>query len=684
MTSLAEPATCSALVPARRSAQKTTFFDLGHLAPIEAEGGVHTQDERRRVSVRWLVGTILTGIAGALLIAASLIVSLGHQYNFAEDAELVGAQSGVSPAPDGPNSSRGDRLVKSVDLVAARQSFKAQSTVTAGAKEFVRARNYTRIATTLSLVALGYSDDVPDFDPLKLVADTQNATQGEQVDPGPLQDAAEVSFTVRDLPSRAAETERFGLSDEEVQAQINEYLKNLLSNGARPPLPLPPQLLLMRTSRVGASLSNPAGGLAYAPADGDLIATPFSSIEVRMVAENVTNLQRTTAASDRNNPEETLVTVRRNESLEDILRAAGAGRDLVRNIVSAFSVRRGQTPVTEGQRVKILFGEMNGPDQPRQIARLSVYTDEKLEATVAMRDSGEFVQVERAPASIPRFKKPASDDDEDEPGGLRLYDSFYETALKNNLPRPMIDELVRVFANDVDFQRAVRGGDNFEVFYEDGDDGEQRNDVLYASITTRNETFRYYRYLTPDDGLVDFYDPDGRSTRKFLVRQPIGSSRITSGFGGRFHPILGYTRMHTGVDFAAPIGTPIFAAGNGVVIKAGRESGYGNRVEIQHANGYITTYNHLTGFARGVTEGVRLKQGQVVGYLGMTGLATGPHLHYEVIVNGHFVDPMRVKLARTRELDGRQINLFKRERERVDGLIAKAPGATRVAARQAK
>jgi murein DD-endopeptidase MepM/ murein hydrolase activator NlpD len=150
---------------------------------------------------------------------------------------------------------------------------------------------------------------------------------------------------------------------------------------------------------------------------------------------------------------------------------------------------------------------------------------------------------------------------------------------------------------------------------------------------------------------------------------------MTSPFGVREHPILGYTRMHTGVDWAAPIGTPIFAAGNGTVIKAGKESGYGNRVEIQHANGYITTYSHLQGFARGITEGVSVHQGQVVAYLGMTGLATGPHLHYEVIVNGHFVDPLRVKLARTRELNGPALDDFKRERDRILGLLAKAPGS---------
>ena len=125
-----------------------------------------------------------------------------------------------------------------------------------------------------------------------------------------------------------------------------------------------------------------------------------------------------------------------------------------------------------------------------------------------------------------------------------------------------------------------------------------------------------------------------------------------------------------------PVGTPILAAGNGVVIKAGWDSGYGRRVEIQHANGYVTTYNHMSGFGRGISEGGRVAQGQVVGYLGQTGLATGPHLHYEVIINGNFVDPMAIKLARTREFDGRMLGMFKRERDRIDGLMSLAPGAS--------
>ncbi len=260
---------------------------------------------------------------------------------------------------------------------------------------------------------------------------------------------------------------------------------------------------------------------------------------------------------------------------------------------------------------------------------------------------------------------------------------MYETALKQDIPRPIIDDLIRIFANDVDLQRAVATGDSFEALYDEGDTGEHNDQLLYASITTRSETYRYYRYETPDDGIVDFYDPTGKSSRKFLMRVPLVGARMTSGFGVRYHPILGYTRMHTGTDFAAPIGTPIFAAGNGTILSAGWDSGYGRRIEIQHANGYETTYNHLSAFARGLTEGERIRQGQVIGYLGASGLATGPHLHYEVLVNGHFVDPMRVKLARTREISGILLVEYKRERDRINGLLAKAPNANPIVADKA-
>jgi murein DD-endopeptidase MepM/ murein hydrolase activator NlpD len=383
--------------------------------------------------------------------------------------------------------------------------------------------------------------------------------------------------------------------------------------------------------------------------------------------------------------EERLIVVRRGESLDDILRANGASREQIRSIVAAFGARRNEQPVREGHKLKLLLADLDGAGGKLQIARLNVYADEKLEATVAIRDSGDWLQVDKAEAAqARRAKRPRRDDDDDEDsGGMRLYQSLFETALKQDIPRPLIDELVRIFANEVDFQRSVAGGDSIDVFYAEHEENENRNELLYASITTREETFRYYRYQAPDDNVVDFYDEHGRSVRKFLIRKPISADlEMRSGFGMRIHPIMRYAKMHTGVDWSGPIGTPIVAAGSGVVLKASWDSGgYGRRVEIQHANGYVTTYNHMSGFARGVVEGVRVRQGQVIGYLGNTGLSTGPHLHYEVMVNGHFVDPMRIKLTRTKEFDGRLLADFRRERERIDQLMAKAPNApaTRVA-----
>jgi murein DD-endopeptidase MepM/ murein hydrolase activator NlpD len=160
---------------------------------------------------------------------------------------------------------------------------------------------------------------------------------------------------------------------------------------------------------------------------------------------------------------------------------------------------------------------------------------------------------------------------------------------------------------------------------------------------------------------------------------PLPDGQLRSGFGYRRHPILGYSKMHTGTDWANKVGTPIFAAGNGTIIKSGWASGYGNHIEIEHLNGYITTYSHMSAYGRGTDVGARVRQGQVIGYLGSTGLSTGPHLHYEVIVNDNFVDPMAIKLPRGRELDGRQLAEFKRERERTEQLIVKSQSKTNLA-----
>jgi murein DD-endopeptidase MepM/ murein hydrolase activator NlpD len=649
-----------------RSEFSLAVLDLGLEHAIEINGGRQKLPDRRRVSARWLCGTILTGLAGAALLGAAVYAALDHQSNFAQAP--TPAQPPRKEADTGINPRKGDRLVKAVDLVAEKQAFHAQTTIKSGDKEVVKVHSFTHIETTLLLAEAGFADDVPTFNPLQLLTDAHS----NPVDavPEPMQDDAEVSWATRELVAQYV-SPTASLSLDEVQAQIAEHIKSTMIAGDRP-FSLPPQLLLMRTSRANATT---AGTLAYANMNEPISSTPFSSIEVRMVPENVTMIPRASDRSEASQMEERLVVIRHSETFEDVLRAAGVPHERIDAIVAAFAPKRGEPVVPEGRRLKLLFADLDGSGRNMTLARISVYFGETLETTVALRDRGDYLMVGDLE---PTAKKTASsnDGDDDDEGGMRLYDSVFETALKQDIPRPIIGDLIRIFANDIDFQRSVSGGDSFEVFYDNGDDGENRNELLYASITTRNETYRYYRFQTPDDSLIDFYDQNGRSTRKFLIRTPIVGGKLTSGFGVRFHPILGYSRPHTGVDWAAPIGTPIFAAGNGTILSAGWDSGYGRRVEIQHANGYVTTYNHMSGFARGVAEGVRIRQGQVIGYLGQTGLATGPHLHYEVLVNGHFVDPMRVKLARTREFDGPMLTQFKRERDRIDALMAKAPNAS--------
>jgi murein DD-endopeptidase MepM/ murein hydrolase activator NlpD len=245
----------------------------------------------------------------------------------------------------------------------------------------------------------------------------------------------------------------------------------------------------------------------------------------------------------------------------------------------------------------------------------------------------------------------------------------------------VIDQIVKVAFYDFDLQRRVSGGDSFEVFYGEDEENDGRPEVLYASISVSGALRRYYRFAPSDDGVIDFFDESGKSNRKFLVRKPIADGQLRSTFGMRYHPILRYSRMHTGIDWSNRIGTPIIAAGDGRVRSAEWDSGYGRRVEIEHAYNFVTTYSHLSAFGRGIREGVRVRQGQVIGYLGNSGLSTGPHLHYEVMINENFVDPLAVKVPRNRDLDERQVLAFRREKDRIDELIRKAPTATRLAER---
>jgi murein DD-endopeptidase MepM/ murein hydrolase activator NlpD len=247
--------------------------------------------------------------------------------------------------------------------------------------------------------------------------------------------------------------------------------------------------------------------------------------------------------------------------------------------------------------------------------------------------------------------------------------SLYEAAVDAGVPLPVLQEMTRAFSYDVDFQREVQPGDTFEVLFENIADKKgnvvANGAVIYAAMTLSGHKLRVYRFV-PDGGFADFFNPAGQSVKKALLRTPIDGARLTSGFGARMHPILGYTRMHRGVDFGAMQGTPIMAAGDGIVEKAGHDSGYGNLVLLRHNGNYETAYAHMSRFASGIKIGARVRQGQVIGYVGMTGLATGPHLHYEIRIGGTQVNPLSVKMAPGRNLAGGELRAFGAVAEEVD------------------
>ncbi len=265
--------------------------------------------------------------------------------------------------------------------------------------------------------------------------------------------------------------------------------------------------------------------------------------------------------------------------------------------------------------------------------------------------------------------------------GATIDSSLYLAAMQAGIPAAVVVEMIHMFSYDVDFQRDVQPGDQFEVFFDhlytaEGEPA-RPGEILTASMTLSGKTHTLYRFETSEED--EYFDIEGNSARSLLMRTPVDGARISSRFGARRHPILGYTRMHQGIDFAVGTGTPIMAAGNGTVITAGRSGGYGNLLVIRHANGFSTAYGHLSKYANGVRRGSRVRQGQIVAYSGATGLATGPHLHYEVRENGKQVNPATIKVANGRKLEGQELAMFLAERERIDQLVASIPMQTRVA-----
>ncbi len=648
---------------------ETEAISLGNEPPLSADGGTGGLVDRRRLSVQWFSGTILTGLCGAALMGGAVFASLDGETNFAAAPEHVemalrGALAGIGGRLSGIHKT--DRLAAITESSVARQIVRVPISTRVHDRELVRTRSFVRVSGNLSLSLSELSASIPPFNPQKLLAD--GVANADDAPPAAEPDA-EVSFVTCDfLPSGPKG---------KVSAAVCELNSLLPKVKASTLLPLDEIVTRVRdvASKTAASSpllatadtsATPGLKLNYA-AEGDV--DPYVGFEARVVPENITLLPKRIGNTDWS---EHLVVVKKSETVGSILRELGASPDEIKGVGALLGQRTREGGLKEGQKLRVLTAAAGlGHMQP---LRIIISGDSGVEAAVALSDTGKYVSVDIRNVDTGVADASEDENNEDDGGGVRLYQSIYETALRNNVPNAVIEDMVRIYSYDVDFQRKVQPGDSFDVLYTDDENGDGRNEVRYVSLTVGGETKRYYHYQTADDGTYDYYDETGKSAKKFLVRKPVPFGIMRSGFGERNHPLLHYMKTHTGVDWAAPFGTPIFAAGNGAVEEIGVKGGYGKYVRLRHANGYETAYGHMTAFARGLNVGSRVRQGQVIGFVGSTGLSTGSHVHFEILVNDRFVDPMRMKLPRGRVLDGLSLALFEKNREQLDSLMAHVPG----------
>lgn len=630
---------------------------LGNEPPLSVDGGSSGYVDRRRVSVQWFAGTILTALCGAALMGGAVFTSLDGETNFASLPERVEvALRGALGGGAEKGARKSDRLPTAEEPTFARQVIRVSTINRVGNHEVVRVRPFVRIAGNLSLTVSDLSANIPPYNPQRLLAESAPGATTSGDAPAAEPDA-EVAFVMRDLSPMLPRLKlALAVPPDEAMARVREAAD--WSDKTANHMPVATNISGIK--------------LAYA---GDGTVDPYAGFQARVVPENVTLLPKTTTQTTGGNAaNEKLVIAKKGDSVGSILRDLGAAPSDISAIVRVLGPRGLDGGIKEGQKLRVLMTPVSG-GQRQQPIRVIVASDAAIDAVVALSDTGRYVPVDvrNVDTEVADNSEDSSDDDS---SGVRLYQSVYETALRNRIPKPIIEDLIRIYSYDVDFQRKVQPGDSFEVLYageEETPVADSRNDVLFAALTVGGETKKFYRFQSPDDGQVDYYDESGKSAKKFLVRKPVLAGVMRSGFGLRRHPILGYTKMHTGVDWAAPSGTPIYASGNGVIEKVGLESGYGKYIRIRHTNGYETAYGHMTAYARGMEEGTRVRQGQVIGFVGSTGLSTGSHLHYEILVNGRFVDPMRIKLPRGRVLEGPILASFEKERERLDSIMARKP-----------
>lgn len=668
------------MAPLRRTLRR---IKVGNDPALDLESSTPSGVEHRGVSLKWLLGTVVTGLASTGLMIGALYAAVDGRQQLAVPPSVAETEFLASLLDEDGRIAKGDRLTRIAEPIANRQLIDVSTVHREGDMDVVRLQPFARVIATLALESTELSASRPPFNPLNLFAGN-NAIISADAASLIYDTDIEGEIAVRESPfpysnavldqNAVPEPERvaFEVADT-ARFSIGQSTPQTFAASFTPSLSFSADNALSFADPTRATTAFAALNAAEADAQAALDALDTFA-GVRVVPENFSVIGKVEddPAAPVDDLDEIIVALRNGDTLSTILINNGAREGSIAPVEAAFETFLNTTRMREGHRLRIAMAPAGESGESFDPIRVSLYDQRSHLLTIALTAAGDY-QVDEEPRAIDLSAFAAVEQEAE--GSARIYSSIYETALANDIPMGIANELIQIFAYDLDYQRVVRPGDTLEVLHEIDEDGDASGDVVFASITTGSTTHRFYRF-SAEDGSLLYFDENGVSANKFLIRNPVPNGRFRSAFGMRRHPILGITRMHAGVDWSAPRGTPIIAAGNGTVTDARWNSSYGRWTRIQHANGYVTTYAHQTRFAEGIVPGAEVRQGQVIGYIGSTGLSTGPHLHYEVLVNGRNVDPMGIRVAREETLSGDRLIAFDRERNRINELMERDRGAT--------
>lgn len=609
---------------------KASGFEDGPALTVQSTDGEIPHG--RELSFAWLTGTVMTGLTSVLLMGAALYVSFEGQDTFSTAYEAL--QLITKPEVTTVDSQvKGDRVRPVAKTRSELEIVEASIRETVDGRALIRKQPFVRVRATLATAATALSGDIPDYDPVAMIDASQPVVADADDVANPEIYGAEVEGEVQIKTAALPVTfvPAPAISDKSASDFVRSTVENLFAEGG----------------------GDGEVALAYAAPDTgvrDLGVVTDGGLSG--VAENVSILPKTKLAEEAGlGRSERVVTIRDTGSLKEPLLKNGFDTQTYDMISATLKNVLQTTNVPNGARLRILMGPARN-SQTLIPHRLSIYFPDpksgeiKHAATAALTDRGNYV----LGLEPPKIEFPEEDTEEINVNNLpSVYRSIWETARKHDIDDAITSRIVAMFAYDIDLTKRISAGDSIEIL-ETEKDASGHQDLLYVALKLGTTTRELFRFRT-DDGTVDFYDPDGETGKRFLTRRPLqGGGRLASRFGNRVHPIFKSRRMHTGVDLASKTGTPIYASGDGVVEKAGWASGYGKKVEIKHVNGFETGYGHMSRIADGMKPGARVRQGQIIGYVGSTGNSTGPHLHFEIKVNGRFVDPLSVKLPRDKSL----------------------------------